>query len=35
MSRTEFQRAETAIEALRTSAGLPLTYDVTYLIARK
>ena len=35
MSRTDFQRAEKAIEALRTPAGLPLTYDVTYLIARK
>jgi malonyl-CoA O-methyltransferase len=35
MSRTDFQRAETAIEALRIAAGLPLTYDVTYLIARK
>ena len=35
MSRTDFQRAETAIEALRTPAGLPLTYDVAYLIARK
>jgi malonyl-CoA O-methyltransferase len=35
MSRTDFQRAETAIEALRTPAGLPLSYDVTYLIARK
>ncbi len=35
MSRTDFQRAETAIEALRTPAGLPLTYDVTYLTACK
>ena len=35
MSRTDFQRAETAIEALRAPAGLPLTYDVTYLSARK
>ena len=35
MSRTDFQRAEKAIEALRTPAGLPLTYDVTYLTARK
>jgi malonyl-CoA O-methyltransferase len=35
MSRADFLRAETAIEALRTPAGLPLTYDVTYLIACK
>lgn len=35
MSRADFQRAEQAIEALRTSAGLPLTYDVTYLTACK
>lgn len=35
MSRTGFQRAEAAIEALRTPAGLPLSYDVTYLIARR
>lgn len=35
MSRTAFQRAEAAIEALRTPHGLPLTYDVVYLYARK
>jgi len=35
MSRTDFQRAEKAIEALRTPAGLPLTYDVIYLYASK
>ncbi len=35
MSRATFLRAETAVEALRTPAGLPLTYDVTYLTARK
>ena len=35
MSRTRFQRAEAAYEQLRTSAGLPLTYDVIYLYAQK
>lgn len=35
MSRAHFQRAEAAYEQLRTSAGLPLTYDVIYLYARK
>ena len=35
MSRATFSRAETAVEALRTPSGLPLTYDVTYLTARK
>ena len=35
MSRTTFSRAEMAVETLRTPAGLPLTYDVTYLTARK
>jgi len=35
MSRTAFQRAEAAYEQLRTSAGLPLTYDVIYLYASK
>jgi len=35
MSRTAFQRAEAAYEALRTPAGLPLTYDVIYLYASK
>ena len=35
MSRAAFSRAEAACEALRTPAGLPLTYDVTYLTARK
>lgn len=35
MSRATFSRAEAAVEALRTPAGLPLTYDVTYLTARK
>ncbi|MBP5986398.1 MAG: malonyl-ACP O-methyltransferase BioC [Azonexus sp.] len=34
MSRASFQRAEAAIEALRTPAGLPLTYDVITLYAR-
>jgi malonyl-CoA O-methyltransferase len=35
MSRAAFARAEAAYEALRTSAGLPLTYDVIYLYASK
>ncbi len=35
MSRTSFQRAEAACEQLRVPAGLPLTYDVIYLYARK
>ncbi|WP_310493507.1 malonyl-ACP O-methyltransferase BioC [Dechloromonas sp.] len=35
MSRATFQRAEAAHEQLRTSAGLPLTYDVIYLYASK
>lgn len=35
MSRTTFLRAEAAYEQLRTTAGLPLTYDVIYLYARK
>jgi malonyl-CoA O-methyltransferase len=35
MSRTGFQGAEAACEQLRTPAGLPLTYDVIYLYARK
>jgi malonyl-CoA O-methyltransferase len=35
MSRATFQRAEAAYEQLRTPAGLPLTYDVIYLYARK
>jgi len=35
MSRSTFQRAEAAIETLRTPAGLPLTYDVITLYARK
>ena len=35
MSRATFLRAEIAVEALRTPAGLPLTYDVTYLTAHK
>lgn len=34
MSRSTFQRAEAAIETLRTPAGLPLTYDVITLYAR-
>ena len=34
MSRAGFQRAEAAIETLRTPAGLPLTYDVITLYAR-
>ncbi|MBL8429981.1 MAG: malonyl-ACP O-methyltransferase BioC [Dechloromonas sp.] len=35
MSRTTFQHAEAAYEQLRTSAGLPLSYDVIYLYATK
>lgn len=35
MSRSAFQRAEAAYEARRTPAGLPLTYDVVTLHARK
>ena len=35
MSRSSFQQAEAACEQLRTPAGLPLTYDVIYLYARK
>ena len=35
MSRNNFQRAEAAYEQLRTSAGLPLSYDVIYLYANK
>ena len=35
MSRAAFSRAEAACETLRTPSGLPLTYDVTYLTARK
>lgn len=35
MSRATFARTEAACETLRTPAGLPLTYDVTYLYARK
>ncbi len=35
MSRAAFARAEAACETLRTPAGLPLTYDVTYLTTRK
>lgn len=34
MSRGTFIRAEAAFEALRTPAGLPLTYDVIYLYAQ-
>ncbi len=34
MSRAAFTRAAAACETLRTPAGLPLTYDVTYLTAR-
>ncbi len=33
MSRSDFQRAEAAIETLRTADGLPLTYDVITLYA--
>lgn len=35
MSRSAFQRAEAAYERRRTPAGLPLTYDVITLLARK
>ncbi|AXS80296.1 malonyl-ACP O-methyltransferase BioC [Dechloromonas sp. HYN0024] len=35
MSRANFQRAEAAYELLRTPAGLPLSYDVIYLYAKK
>ncbi len=35
LSRSAFQRAEQAAEALRTPAGLPLTYDIITLHARK
>lgn len=35
MSRTAFAAAEAAYETLRTPAGLPLTYDVVTLLARK
>ena len=35
LSRNAFQRAEQAAEALRTPDGLPLTYDVITLHARK
>ncbi|MGB8884806.1 MAG: malonyl-ACP O-methyltransferase BioC [Azonexus sp.] len=35
LSRNAFQRAEQAAEALRTADGLPLTYDVITLNARK
>jgi malonyl-CoA O-methyltransferase len=35
MSRAAYGRAEAAYEQLRTSIGLPLTYDVIYLYARK
>ena len=35
MSRAAFLRAEAAYEQLRTSSGLPLTYDVIYLYAKK
>ena len=35
MSRATFQRAAAAYEQLRTSAGLPLSYDVIYLYAEK
>lgn len=34
LGREAFRRAEAACEARRTPAGLPLTYDVIYLIAR-
>lgn len=34
LSRTSFARAESALESLRTPAGLPLTYDVITLYAR-
>lgn len=35
MSRSTFQRAEAAYEGRRTTAGLPLTYDVITMHARK
>lgn len=35
LSRAAFARAEAALETLRTPAGLPLTYDVITLYARK
>lgn len=35
LGRTAFARAEAAIEALREPAGLPLTYDVINLSARR
>lgn len=35
MSRDGFEKAATAYEACRSSAGLPLTYDVITLIAQK
>lgn len=35
MSRTAWQRAEAAYEALRRPAGLPLTYDVILIHAKK
>lgn len=35
MSRDAFARAEAAYERLRQPAGLPLTYDVVFLLARK
>jgi malonyl-CoA O-methyltransferase len=35
LSRAAFQRAEQAAEALRTPDGLPLTYDIITLHARK
>lgn len=34
LGRSAFQRAEQAMESLRTPAGLPLTYDVIYLYAQ-
>lgn len=34
LGREAFRRAEVAAETLRTPAGLPLTYDVIYLIAQ-
>lgn len=35
MSRSSFSRAEQALEARRSAAGLPLTYDVMMLYARR
>lgn len=35
LSRDAFARAEAACERLRQPAGLPLTYDVVFLLARK